>query len=91
MELKSCIPREMVDDIDKDYDDGNKDDDDDSNNDDSNDDGDDDDDDKNGEDINLLDMWDLEVCEDIWAVAAADHIVAWGVAPDDDVDYCYYD
>ena len=44
MELKSCIPREMVDDIDKDYDDGNKDDDDDSNNDDSNDDGDDDDD-----------------------------------------------
>ena len=57
---------------------------------------DDDDDDGNNDDDDasdgyLLDMWDLEVCEDIWAVAAADHIVAWRVAPNDDVDYCYYD
>ena len=29
-------------------------------------------------------MRDLEVSEDIWAVAAADHIVAWRVAPDHD-------
>ena len=68
------------------------DDDDDGNNDDDyDDDADDADGDYDDSDGDLLDMRDLEVGEDIWAVAAADHIVAWRVAPDDDVDHCYYD
>ena len=52
-----------------------------------------DDDDDNGD---LFDVRDLEVSEDIWAVAAAHHIVAGRVAPGDhhdhvDDDYDYYD
>ena len=62
-----------------DGDDGDDDDDDDDN--DAYDDIDDDDDKSDGD---LLYMRDLEVSEDIWAVAAADHIVAWRVAPDHD-------
>ena len=35
---------------------------------------------------NLLNMWDLEVGEDIWSVAATHHIVAGRVAPEYDHD-----